>query len=623
MQRSNLMGTTFASGYGQRSNGQSMRMIWRGTKGMSAHARATSRANSVETKNVRRRADEGFTLIELLVVILILPIIIGATSLSLISVFSLKSSVSDRLGASADAQVVAASFYSDVQSAAQFTTKPTPTNPAPCGTSTQILGFQWGVTSPTTVVSYEIVPNGTLSSTGVVENNLIRNECTLSGGTLTEINTRTLSFNVPSSISPTVSGQSCPSLLDASASACTPGAAAGAAGWASATGILSITATASEAATNSVSYDQNCPSAGTNFCYSVGAAPRNWEYLGTSGSQPPPPPSGLIPAQFLGTGAGDLLSCPSGNPSIDINGNLVIDSTTSPSTSGKTNVNASNVYYVTSGGTPSNIAGGTVAPISQPANDPLSGLGAPDTTGLPTNPAKKTIGSVTYASPGIYTTTLSGTLTLSSGVYVLQNGLSGNITSGVGGNLLYVTGGTVSPSTMSIWPMTSGTYAGLALWEGPAAAPFDANVIGSGGNGIWQIGGIVYAPSAFFAWTGTPSYWVGALLTKGLSCSGGGNGELNIGFYQSITTFTAPGTASVGSHWNATATPGASPSPVVFSIDNLSGSGVCTLAANGFTVNFVKAGTCLVDADQAQSNQNGSQGGYLEAPTVQQSIQVG
>jgi len=63
---------------------------------------------------------------------------------------------------------------------------------------------------------------------------------------------------------------------------------------------------------------------------------------------------------------------------------------------------------------------------------------------------------------------------------------------------------------------------------------------------------------------------------------------------------------------------------VIFSIDNLSGSGVCSATGtNGQTITFIKAGTCLIDANQAKSDQSGGQGGYLEAPTVQQSVQVG
>lgn len=597
-------------------------MNWLRTKSMAPTENGAVRSNSVVKPRPTQRAEQGFTLVELLVVMVILPIIIGATSLSLVSVFSLKSSVSDRLGASADAQVVAASFYTDVQSAAQFTTNTTPTSPAPCGTSSQLLGFQWGTTSPKTVVSYAVVPNGTPNAQGVIENSLIRYECSFASGTLTVTNTRTLSYNVPSSMPLTVLGKSCTSLLDAGTPTCSPGTP-WTTNWASATGIQNISLTANESSTNAVAYDHTC-TAGITYCYSVGAAPRNWELINTGTGNPTPPPSGLVPAEFLGASGVDLKSCTSGNPSIDINGQLVIDSSSNPATGGKTNVYASSVYYVSSEGTPTNIAGGTVTPISQPAADPLAGLPAPDTTGLPTNPAEKTIGSVKYAYPGVYTTALSGTLTLSTGVYVLQKGISGTITSGVGGNLLYVTGGTVLPAGMQIWPMTSGPYAGLALWQGPAVQPYDATPIVSGGNDVVQIGGILYAPGAVVSYTaGTASWWVGALLTAGLSCSGGGIGELNIGFYQSIS-FTAPGTGSVGSHYIASATGGASPNPVVFSIDNLSGSGVCSATGtNGRTISFLKAGTCLVDANQAQSDQSGGVGGYLEAPTVQQSISVG
>ncbi|MHB8378999.1 MAG: prepilin-type N-terminal cleavage/methylation domain-containing protein [Acidimicrobiales bacterium] len=234
-----------------------------------------SRALSVETSRSSRHADDGFTLVELLVVLVILPLIVGATSLSLVSVLSLKTSVSDRLGASADAQIFAASFYSDVQSAAQFTTNPTPSNPTPCGTSSQILGFEWGVSSPTTVVSYAVVPNGTLSAKGVAENSLIRYECTisLSNGTRTVTDTRTLSYNVPTSLPLRVVGSSCPTLIDASPPSCLSADVAGAEGWTSAAGVQSINVTASKAATNSAASHRTC-TAGITFCYGVAAAPR-------------------------------------------------------------------------------------------------------------------------------------------------------------------------------------------------------------------------------------------------------------------------------------------------------------------------------------------------------------
>jgi prepilin-type N-terminal cleavage/methylation domain-containing protein len=126
--------------------------------------------------------ESGFTLIELIIVSLILPIIIGAITLALVSIFSLQGSVSGRLTGSGDAQVVSANYEKDVQSAALITTATSPsTAPSPCETSaeagdTQVLGLQWGsgqTTSVQTEVSYLIVPSG--SST----NTLVRNACAL------------------------------------------------------------------------------------------------------------------------------------------------------------------------------------------------------------------------------------------------------------------------------------------------------------------------------------------------------------------------------------------------------------------------------------------------------------
>ena len=57
-----------------------------------------------------RRSGEssaGFTLIELVIVTAVLPIVIGAIAVGVISVFSLQSSVSNRLTDSGDAEVIA------------------------------------------------------------------------------------------------------------------------------------------------------------------------------------------------------------------------------------------------------------------------------------------------------------------------------------------------------------------------------------------------------------------------------------------------------------------------------------------------------------------------------------
>ena len=82
-------------------------------------------------------------------------------------------------------------------------------------------------------------------------------------------------------------------------------------------------------------------------------------------------------------------------------------------------------------------------------------------------------------------------------------------------------------------------------------------------------------------------------------------------------TFAAPGPGVAGQSATLAATGGASGNPVVFSVDASSGPGVCSVSgANGSTVNYLAAGTCVIDANQAAG------GGYAAAPQVQQTITV-
>jgi hypothetical protein len=82
-------------------------------------------------------------------------------------------------------------------------------------------------------------------------------------------------------------------------------------------------------------------------------------------------------------------------------------------------------------------------------------------------------------------------------------------------------------------------------------------------------------------------------------------------------TFANPGPGIAGQSATLTATGGASGNPVVFTADPASGAGVCTVSGtNGTTVNYLAAGTCVIDANQAAGN------GYAAAPQVQQTITV-
>ena len=86
---------------------------------------STTRRRRSHLRSSRRRRrdfDDGFTLVELLIVTTVLPLIIGALSVGLISVFSLQSGVASRLANTSDAQVVAANYQSDIQGTASVTT---------------------------------------------------------------------------------------------------------------------------------------------------------------------------------------------------------------------------------------------------------------------------------------------------------------------------------------------------------------------------------------------------------------------------------------------------------------------------------------------------------------------
>ncbi len=144
------------------------------------------------------RDDAGFTLVELLIVIVVVPLIIGAIALGLFSVFALQTHTGNRLADTSDAQVVAASFQPDVQSALAITTQNTTTSPGStqCGTGYQILGMEWNPNPSggyNTTVSYVEVANGSTNNSV----NLVRQFC-LNGNTTSPVNTSVLSYDLPS-----------------------------------------------------------------------------------------------------------------------------------------------------------------------------------------------------------------------------------------------------------------------------------------------------------------------------------------------------------------------------------------------------------------------------------------
>ena len=72
-----------------------------------------------------------------------------------------------------------------------------------------------------------------------------------------------------------------------------------------------------------------------------------------------------------------------------------------------------------------------------------------------------------------------------------------------------------------------------------------------------------------------------------------------------------------GPTYRVSATGGASGNPVIFSVDTSTTNQACSLGADGSTVSFAHAGTCVIDANQAGNS------AYSAAPQAQQSFAVG
>jgi hypothetical protein len=97
----------------------------------------------------------------------------------------------------------------------------------------------------------------------------------------------------------------------------------------------------------------------------------------------------------------------------------------------------------------------------------------------------------------------------------------------------------------------------------------------------------------------------------------GGGGLTSVGLQPQTVSFTPPASGSAGGSATLSAMGGASGSPVVFTVDPTSGTGVCNVTGtNGTTVNFVAPGDCVIDANQAGNAT------YANAPQVQRTIVV-
>ena len=129
--------------------------------------------------------------------------------------------------------------------------------------------------------------------------------------------------------------------------------------------------------------------------------------------------------------------------------------------------------------------------------NPFSSLQPPSNAGMPSRAGCP--GGV--AQPGFYAATITlgnnGSCTFQSGIYILNHGIAfGNgasISTASGGALLYfpnepLSGG--NNARINLAAMTSGPYAGLAVWEQVSGSTDLSN------NGLLVIAGTLYAPNA-------------------------------------------------------------------------------------------------------------------------------
>lgn len=478
------------------------------------------------SRTERADRDQGFTLIELIVVIAILPLVIGAISVALISVISQQSTAAHKVSDSADTTVLSAVFTKDVQSAQYVTTKTSVAAPSPCDTSSPVVSFQWPSTGGTVVVSYAVAQRS-----GSNNDSLFRHSC--QGDT---VDSRVVAYNVQSSLTAEVSGNSCTPY------SCSAAKTAAAAGWTPAAGMKSISLT--------VAAPEKTNSGTATYSYTLVGVPRTSNNI----SRGSPVSPGHPPLLMLG-GSSPGVSCV-GHDSLTVNGTAAINSTANPAvqTTGNGAFTATSLYTdgpttagawkgnnvdITSGSVTSGVnsadpyadANGNSL-LTPPISEPLPNGVGNSYDGLPV------YNSGNYSGPGIYTSTLKITSSqaLASGVYVFQNGLSvsgnGAVTTDSGGVFFYVDGGSLSITgngSVTLDPMSSppSPAPNLVIWQ---VASDTAAMSLHGNGGAIAIGGTIYAPKVALGVGGNGNLKVGSVVADSVSCNGGGNsGSIVVG----------------------------------------------------------------------------------------------
>jgi hypothetical protein len=445
---------------------------------------------------------------ELLVVVAIIPLVVGAISVALLSVLQQQNAVASKVSISGDTSVLSAAFAKDVQSAQYVTTNASASSPSPCASTSSILSLQWPSTS-TVVVSYAVVAQGSNYS-------LVRYSCEGTAAPTTSV----VAHNVQSGLTAAVTGALC------TAFGCTPSGepAAAAAGWASAVGVSAVTL--------NVQAPEQTNTGTSPYIYALTGVPRVSNNVSRGGSN-----GGHAPLLALGAGSPGI-TC-TGGDSLTVNGTAAVNSTSSPAirTTGNGSVGATSIYTDTSSAQGA-FSGSNITPTSATQSgvntvDPYVGLPLPVAEPLPNNPAlpEFTDGNLASDGPGIYLNAVSvnSAMTIRPGIYIFQSGLSVSGNGAISGSsgapvsaLFYIYSGSLSMSgnaALNLQPYSSSPpYAGLTIWQDA----HDSSTMTILGNGT-SIGGTVYAPAAPAGVGGNGNLNLGSLVANSVTCNGGGN----------------------------------------------------------------------------------------------------
>jgi hypothetical protein len=455
---------------------------------------------------------------------LITPLVVGALSYGLITVFSLQNSVSGRLADSGSAQVLEATFLKDVQSAAVITENQPVWCQSPTGaTQTQLLGLAWNGQGSAPVgyqdsVSYVTQQTGTSVS-------LIRQLCTGSSRVAGDSMTIAADLKVPPTTAPTITcigNTGCTKVNPLTSPV-----------WLPAYTVSRVTFTV---------YETLSPVRGSAspFEFVLTGTPRTTATVTSNVTSVTPP---FAPLTLLGTTCPLLSTGNSDNSNITISGSG--DVAVAASCAGAIVLGNNSTIFgqgiETENPTPgTTVAGkGTAPPASTVPNvtDKFSNLPTAPPSAPASQPASCTVGSggVATCPSGYYATdpgVTSGATTLdfTGGIYTFAAGLSlgtgqtadftqgiytfdgpggtalndvgGTINGDPGGQLFYIQSGGVNFGNNSNINSLAGlttyqgvSYDGIAIWDAAASGSSNPVVLSSNSSNSIYTGGGFYVPN--------------------------------------------------------------------------------------------------------------------------------